>query len=86
MWMVFFSSRFKIYLLIKVYERKAMKVIEHLEKAKNPLFSYEIIPPLRGNTIKELLIPSKPCNGSKYQAFLFRNVNYTVIIIINIVN
>ena len=32
-----------------------MKVIEHLEKAKETLFSYEIIPPLRGNTIDELL-------------------------------
>ena len=32
-----------------------MKVIEHLDKANNPLFSYEIIPPLRGNTIRELM-------------------------------
>ena len=32
-----------------------MKVIEHLDKAKEPLFSYEIIPPLRGNTIRELM-------------------------------
>ncbi len=31
-----------------------MKVIEHLEKAKNPLISYEIIPPLRGGNINSL--------------------------------
>jgi methylenetetrahydrofolate reductase (NADPH) len=32
-----------------------MKVIEHLEKAKNPLISFEIIPPKRGGNIKQLL-------------------------------
>lgn len=32
-----------------------MKVIEHLERATNPLISYEIIPPLRGGNIKALL-------------------------------
>ena len=31
-----------------------MKVIEHLEKAKNPLISFEIIPPLRGGDIKQI--------------------------------
>jgi len=31
-----------------------MKVIEHLQKAKNPLISFEIIPPLRGGDIKQL--------------------------------
>jgi methylenetetrahydrofolate reductase (NADPH) len=31
-----------------------MKVIEHLDKAKNPLISFEIIPPLRGGDIKQL--------------------------------
>jgi methylenetetrahydrofolate reductase (NADPH) len=32
-----------------------MKVTEHLEKAKNPLISFEIIPPKRGGDIKSLL-------------------------------
>ncbi len=32
-----------------------MKVVEHLEKAKNPLISFEIIPPKRGGDIKSLL-------------------------------
>ena len=32
-----------------------MKVIEHLTKAKKNLFSYEIIPPLRGKTVKDII-------------------------------
>lgn len=32
-----------------------MKVIEHIEKAKNPLISFEIIPPKRGGDFKKLL-------------------------------
>jgi methylenetetrahydrofolate reductase (NADPH) len=32
-----------------------MKVIEHLEKAQQPLISFEIIPPKRGGDIKSLL-------------------------------
>lgn len=32
-----------------------MKVIEHLERADSPLISFEIIPPLRGGNVKELL-------------------------------
>mgnify|MGYP001309555754 CR=1 FL=1 len=32
-----------------------MKVIEHLAKAKNPLISFEIIPPKRGGNVKLLL-------------------------------
>ncbi len=32
-----------------------MYVIEHLEKARNPLFSYEIIPPARGKSVKDIL-------------------------------
>jgi len=32
-----------------------MKVIEHLEKARNPLISFELIPPKRGGDIKGLL-------------------------------
>ena len=32
-----------------------MKVIEHLAKAKNPLISYEIIPPLRGGNVRDLM-------------------------------
>lgn len=31
-----------------------MKVIEHIEKAVNPLVSYEIIPPLRGGDINQI--------------------------------
>ncbi len=31
-----------------------MKVTEHLDKAKNPLISYEIIPPRRGGDIQQL--------------------------------
>jgi methylenetetrahydrofolate reductase (NADPH) len=32
-----------------------MKVIEHLDKAKQPLISFELIPPKRGGDIKSLL-------------------------------
>lgn len=34
-----------------------MKVIEHINKAKsdNPIFSYEIIPPARGGTLKKII-------------------------------
>ncbi len=32
-----------------------MKVIEHLEKARRPLISFEIIPPLRGGDLRSLL-------------------------------
>lgn len=32
-----------------------MKVIEHIEKAKDPLFSYEIIPPSRGRSISDII-------------------------------
>lgn len=32
-----------------------MYVIEHLERANNPLFSYEIIPPPRGKSAKDIL-------------------------------
>ncbi|PIS10339.1 MAG: methylenetetrahydrofolate reductase [NAD(P)H] [Bdellovibrio sp. CG10_big_fil_rev_8_21_14_0_10_47_8] len=32
-----------------------MKVIEHLEKSRNPLFSYEIVPPPRGRSVKDLI-------------------------------
>ncbi|MBD3232815.1 MAG: methylenetetrahydrofolate reductase [NAD(P)H] [candidate division Zixibacteria bacterium] len=32
-----------------------MYVIEHLENARNPLFSYEIIPPARGKSVKDIL-------------------------------
>jgi methylenetetrahydrofolate reductase (NADPH) len=32
-----------------------MKVVEHLSRAKNPLISFEIIPPRRGGDIKDLL-------------------------------
>lgn len=32
-----------------------MKVTEHLDKASQPLISYEIIPPLRGGNVHELL-------------------------------
>lgn len=32
-----------------------MKVIEHLQKAENPLFSFEIIPPLRGKSAQEII-------------------------------
>lgn len=32
-----------------------MKVIEHLEKAKEPLFSFEIIPPARGSSGQDII-------------------------------
>lgn len=32
-----------------------MKVIEHIEKARNPIFSYEIVPPPRGRSVKDIL-------------------------------
>ncbi|MBZ0180699.1 MAG: methylenetetrahydrofolate reductase [Melioribacteraceae bacterium] len=32
-----------------------MKVIEHLQKAKDPLISFELIPPKRGGDIKQLM-------------------------------
>lgn len=31
-----------------------MKVIEHLDRAKNPLFTFEIVPPPRGRTVKDI--------------------------------
>jgi methylenetetrahydrofolate reductase (NADPH) len=32
-----------------------MFVTEHLEKARNPLFSYEIVPPTRGKSVRDIL-------------------------------
>ena len=32
-----------------------MKVIEHIERAKEPLFSYEIVPPPRGRTVQDVV-------------------------------
>lgn len=32
-----------------------MKVIEHLAKARGPLFSYEIVPPPRGRSVKDII-------------------------------
>ena len=32
-----------------------MKVTEHLELAKNPLFSYEIVPPPRGRSVQDII-------------------------------
>ena len=32
-----------------------MKVIEHIDNAKDPLFSFEIIPPIRGKSAKEII-------------------------------
>ena len=32
-----------------------MKVIEHIEKAKDTLFSFEIIPPKRGTNVQEII-------------------------------
>lgn len=43
-----------------------MKVIEHIESARGPSFSFEIIPPPRGRTVRDLievvetLVPFKP--------------------------
>ena len=31
-----------------------MKVIEHIENAQNPIFSFEIIPPKRGTSVQEI--------------------------------
>lgn len=32
-----------------------MKVIEHIQNAKNPLFSFEIVPPPRGSSVKDII-------------------------------
>lgn len=32
-----------------------MKVIEHLDRARNPLFSFEIVPPPRGRSVQEII-------------------------------
>ncbi|MFH1279059.1 MAG: methylenetetrahydrofolate reductase [Candidatus Eisenbacteria bacterium] len=32
-----------------------MHVTEHLDRAKSPLFSYEIIPPLRGGSVRDII-------------------------------
>lgn len=32
-----------------------MKVIEHIEKSREPLFSYEIVPPPRGSSVKDII-------------------------------
>ncbi|TVQ78349.1 MAG: methylenetetrahydrofolate reductase [NAD(P)H] [Bradymonadales bacterium] len=32
-----------------------MKVVEHIERAKGPLFSYEIVPPPRGRTVQDVI-------------------------------
>jgi methylenetetrahydrofolate reductase (NADPH) len=32
-----------------------MKVVEHIEQAKNPLFSVEIVPPPRGRSVKDIV-------------------------------
>ena len=37
------------------YKDEFMKVIEHLERAKNPLFSYEIVPPPRGKSFDDIV-------------------------------
>ncbi len=42
-----------------------MKVIEHIEKARDPLFSFEIIPPKRGTSVQEItdiVKDLRPCN------------------------
>ncbi|MEN0058332.1 MAG: methylenetetrahydrofolate reductase [Bdellovibrio sp.] len=32
-----------------------MKVIEHIQRARGPLFSYEIVPPPRGRSVKDII-------------------------------
>ena len=32
-----------------------MKVIEHIQNAKNPIFSFELVPPPRGKSVKDLI-------------------------------
>ena len=32
-----------------------MKVVEHIDRASDPLFSYEIVPPPRGRTVKDVV-------------------------------
>lgn len=32
-----------------------MKVIEHIQSAKNPIFSFEIVPPPRGRSVKDII-------------------------------
>lgn len=40
---------------IKTNVGKIMKVVEHIAKAKEPIFSYEIIPPARGRSVKDVI-------------------------------
>lgn len=35
--------------------KAVMKVTEHLDRANNPLFSYEIVPPPRGRSVKDII-------------------------------
>lgn len=43
-------------LTIKFYIKELfVKVIEHINKAKEPIFSFEIIPPMRGNSIHAII-------------------------------
>ena len=42
-----------------------MKVIEHIEKAQNPLFSFEIIPPKRSTSVQEITEIVKDLTGAQ---------------------
>ena len=50
-----------------------MKVIEHLNKAKSPLFSFEILPPLKGKSIQSIYDGIDPLMEFKPK---FINVTY----------
>lgn len=60
----------RLYYLTKAYklkwEPKSLFVTEHIDRAERPLFSFEIIPPPRGQSVREVLdivedlVPFKP--------------------------
>ena len=44
---------YKIYILL--FLKELMKVVEHLERARDPLVSFEVIPPKRGGSLDKLV-------------------------------
>ncbi len=40
---------------LRGYDRNSMHIIEHIERSKDPIFSFEIVPPPRGRTAKDII-------------------------------